>query len=117
MIRSLSDPRQVVLAEGCRGALSERIMRDHGLREDSAPQQYGLGIKEVWEVRPEMHQEGLVVHTVGWPLGLQNYGGTFTYHLGGNLVHIGMVVGLDYKNPYLSPYKVPALQAPPTRSC
>jgi electron-transferring-flavoprotein dehydrogenase len=97
--------RQVVLAEGCRGSLSERIMRDHGLREDSAPQQYGLGIKEVWEVRPEMHQEGLVVHTVGWPLGLQNYGGTFTYHMGGNLVHIGMVVGLDYKNPYLSPYK------------
>lgn len=80
-------------------------MKKYDLRKDSAPQHYGLGIKEVWEVDPDKFDAGNVVHTVGWPLDQFTYGGSFIYHMKPNLVHIGMVVGLDYKNPYLSPYK------------
>lgn len=97
--------KQTILAEGCRGSLSEEIMKNFDLREGVCPQHYGLGVKEVWEIKPENHQEGLVVHTVGWPLDQWTYGGSFIYHMKGNLLHIGMVVGLDYKNPYISPYQ------------
>lgn len=97
--------KQTILAEGCRGSLSEQLMTHFNLREGVAPQHYGLGVKEVWEVKPENHVAGTVVHTVGWPLDHMTYGGSFIYHMEGNLVHIGMVVGLDYSNPYLSPYQ------------
>lgn len=100
--------KQVVLAEGCRGSLSEAIMEKYNLRAGVSPQAYGLGIKEVWEVDSPHHKPGTVVHSVGWPMaGImgKNYGGSFIYHMAPNLVHIGMVVGLDYKNPYLSPYQ------------
>lgn len=97
--------KQTILSEGCRGSLSERIMEHFSLREGVCPQHYGLGVKEVWELKPENHQAGLVVHTVGWPLKSDTYGGAFLYHMKPNLLHIGMVVGLNYKNPYLSPYQ------------
>lgn len=97
--------KQTILAEGCRGSLSEAIMERYSLREECSPQIYGLGIKEVWEIAPENHQEGLVLHTVGWPLDHWTYGGAFIYHMSDRLVHIGLITGLDYKNPYLSPYK------------
>jgi len=80
-------------------------MQQYGLREGASPQHYGLGVKEVWEIRPENHVAGTVTHTVGWPLDNRTYGGSFIYHMAPNLLHIGMVVGLDYSNPYLSPYQ------------
>jgi len=97
--------RQTILAEGCRGSLSEALMKRYNLREGVCPQHYGLGIKEVWEVPEENHSAGTVVHTLGWPLSQMMYGGTFIYHMKPNLIHIGMVVGLDYANPYVSPYQ------------
>lgn len=97
--------KQTILAEGCRGSLSEAIMSRFNLREDACPQHYGLGVKEVWEILPENHVAGTVTHTVGWPLDHSTYGGSFIYHMKPNLLHIGMVVGLDYSNPYLSPYQ------------
>jgi len=99
--------KQTLLAEGARGSCSEEVMRTFDLRKDCDPQQFGLGIKEVWEV-PEDHPEfepGLVQHTLGWPLDSSTYGGTFLYHMAPNLVQVGLVVGLDYANPHLSPYK------------
>ncbi len=101
--------KHTLFAEGCRGSLSEELMAKFGLREGKDEQTYGLGVKEVWEVPDEVFQEGLVQHTLGWPLQQgpmdDTFGGTFLYHQKPNLVLIGMVVGLDYKNPYLSPYK------------
>jgi len=97
--------RQTILAEGCRGSLSEAVMARYGLREGASPQHYGLGIKEVWEIPPEKHVAGTVTHTVGWPLDHWTYGGSFIYHMKPNLLHIGLVVGLDYANPHLSPYQ------------
>jgi len=97
--------RQTILAEGCRGSLSEALMETYGLRKGVCPQHYGLGIKEVWEVAPEKHQAGLVVHSIGWPLNQWTYGGGFIYHMKPNLVHLGLIVGLDYANPHLSPYQ------------
>jgi electron-transferring-flavoprotein dehydrogenase len=79
-------------------------MQRFDLNRDRDPQSYGLGIKELWEVKPEQHRPGLVVHTAGWPLDAQTYGGSFLYHFGTNLVAVGLVVGLSYKNPYLSPF-------------
>ena len=75
------------------------------MREGKAPQSYGLGIKEVWQVKGDKHQPGLVKHGFGWPLDNKTYGGFFLYHAYDNLVYIGMIVGLDYKNPYLNPYE------------
>jgi electron-transferring-flavoprotein dehydrogenase len=92
-------------AEGCRGSLGRQLMSKFDLRADCEPQTYGLGIKELWEIEPEKHQQGLVVHTAGWPLATDTYGGSFLYHLEDNQVAVGYVVGLDYKNPYLSPYE------------
>ena len=92
-------------AEGCRGHLGKDLMERFGLRDGVEAQTYGIGLKELWEVEPENHQEGLVVHTAGWPLDSDTYGGSFLYHLENNMVSVGYVVGLDYKNPYLSPYE------------
>jgi electron-transferring-flavoprotein dehydrogenase len=92
-------------AEGCRGHLGKDLMERFGLRDGVEAQTYGIGLKELWEVEPENHQEGLVVHTAGWPMDSDTYGGSFLYHLENNMVSVGYVVGLDYKNPYLSPYE------------
>ncbi|MBW8271408.1 electron transfer flavoprotein-ubiquinone oxidoreductase [Caldovatus aquaticus] len=97
--------RYTLFAEGCRGSLSQKLMQRYDLRAGVAPQTYGLGIKELWEVPKEKHRPGLVWHSVGWPLPADTYGGSFLYMLGENLVSIGFVVGLDYSNPWLSPFE------------
>ncbi|KAL4450143.1 hypothetical protein ABPG77_010812 [Micractinium sp. CCAP 211/92] len=99
--------RATLLAEGCRGSLSQRVMRRYGLRDKAGaqPQTYALGLKEVWQVAPEKHKPGLVVHTVGWPLPWNVYGGSFIYHMADNRVALGLVVALDYADPYLSPFQ------------
>ncbi|GAB1392871.1 electron transfer flavoprotein-ubiquinone oxidoreductase [Rhodocyclaceae bacterium] len=96
--------RYTLFAEGCRGHLGKQLEQRFGLREDVDPQVYGLGIKELWQVRPEQHRKGLVMHTAGWPLSSDTYGGGFCYHYGENLVSFGMIVGLGYANPWLSPF-------------
>uniref|UniRef100_A0A6B2L0X4 Electron transfer flavoprotein-ubiquinone oxidoreductase n=1 Tax=Arcella intermedia TaxID=1963864 RepID=A0A6B2L0X4_9EUKA len=95
----------VLFAEGCRGSCTKQMMQKYNLRKDADPQTYGLGIKEVWQIPKEKHQPGLVMHTLGWPMDMRTWGGSFLYHWGENLVSFGYVVGLDYENPYLSPYK------------
>ncbi|MGE5523689.1 MAG: electron transfer flavoprotein-ubiquinone oxidoreductase [Rhodospirillaceae bacterium] len=92
-------------AEGCRGHLGRELQEHYELRSGVDPQVYGIGIKELWEIRPEMHKKGLVIHTAGWPLDNDTYGGSFLYHMEDNQVAIGFVVGLAYTNPYLSPYE------------
>jgi len=96
--------RQTIFAEGCRGSLTKTLFERFDLRRDCDPQTFGIGIKELWEVAPENHRPGTVIHTIGWPLDGKTYGGSFVYHLEGNQVAVGFVVGLDYENPYLSPY-------------
>ena len=93
-----------VLAEGCRGHLGKEVIKKYSLDQNKSPQQYGIGFKEIWEVSDSQHDEGLVVHTAGWPLDNQTYGGSFCYHAEKNQIYIGYVIGLDYKNSYLSPY-------------
>lgn len=97
--------RQTVLAEGCHGSLTKKAVNKYNLRKDSDPQTYGIGIKEVWRVNDEKFQEGFVGHSLGFPLPLDVYGGGFMYHFGDGLVSVGLVVGLDYANPYISPYQ------------
>mmetsp|Transcript_100771 Transcript_100771/g.288998 ORF Transcript_100771/g.288998 Transcript_100771/m.288998 type:complete len:495 (+) Transcript_100771:211-1695(+) len=104
--------RQTLFSEGCRGSLSEELMETFDLRAEADVQTYGLGIKEVWEVPAENHKPGFVQHTLGWPLQSgpldTTFGGSFLYHMnsqGQNLILVGFVVGLDYENPYLSPYR------------
>ncbi|MGQ0511506.1 MAG: electron transfer flavoprotein-ubiquinone oxidoreductase [Betaproteobacteria bacterium] len=92
-------------AEGCRGNLGKLLEAKYDLRKGVDPQVYGIGLKELWDVKPEKHQPGLVVHTAGWPLDRDTYGGSFLYHLDNNQVAVGFVVGLGYSNPYLSPYE------------
>jgi electron-transferring-flavoprotein dehydrogenase len=92
-------------AEGCRGHLGKQLQERFGLCSGADPQVYGIGLKELWEVQPEQHQRGLVIHTAGWPLERDTYGGSFLYHMEDNLVAVGFVVGLGYANPYLSPYE------------
>ena len=94
-----------LFAEGCRGSLTKRFVERYGLCEGVAPQTYALGVKELWEIPKEKHRPGLVWHSVGWPLPSDTYGGSFLYMLGENLVSIGFVVGLDYPNPWLSPFE------------
>ena len=94
-----------LFAEGCRGSLTRDLEAKFGLRASADPQTYGIGVKELWEVDAARHQSGLVVHTLGWPLDRRTYGGSFIYHLEGNQVAIGFVVGLDYQNPYLAPFE------------
>ena len=93
-----------VFAEGCRGHLGKQIIKKFELDKGKNPQQYGIGFKEIWEINDDKHQEGLVMHTVGWPLDNNTYGGSFMYHAENKQVFLGYVVGLDYKNPYLSPF-------------
>ncbi|MCP3663702.1 MAG: electron transfer flavoprotein-ubiquinone oxidoreductase [Gammaproteobacteria bacterium] len=97
--------RQTLLAEGCRGSLSRELINHFNLRDGVDSQTYGLGIKELWEVKQENHNRGDVFHSIGWPLDSQTYGGSFIYHLENNQVTVGMVIGLDYKNPHLSPFE------------
>jgi electron-transferring-flavoprotein dehydrogenase len=97
--------RYTFFAEGCRGHLGRQLQVRYNLRAGVDPQVYGIGLKELWEIKPEQHQQGLVVHSAGWPLGNGTYGGSFLYHLEHNQVAIGFVVGLGYSNPYLSPYE------------
>jgi electron-transferring-flavoprotein dehydrogenase len=97
--------KYTLFAEGARGHLGRQLMERFNLRDGADPQVYGLGIKEVWEISPELHQPGLVIHTAGWPLDSNTYGGSFLYHLDDNQVVVGFVVGLGYENPYLSPFE------------
>ncbi|MEM9469581.1 MAG: electron transfer flavoprotein-ubiquinone oxidoreductase [Pseudomonadota bacterium] len=97
--------RQTVLAEGCHGSLTKQAIQQYDLRANSDPQTYGLGIKEVWEIDPKKHKQGFIQHTIGWPMDKETYGGSWLYHMENNQISIGFVVGLDYKNPYLSPYE------------
>jgi len=96
--------RYTLLAEGCRGSLSKQIIQRFHLRDGHDPQTYAIGIKELWEVPAANHKPGLVEHTVGWPLDAGTYGGSFLYHFGANLISYGFVIGLDYRNPWLSPF-------------
>ncbi len=97
--------RQTLFAEGCHGSLSKAVIERFDLRAGHDPQTYGIGIKELWEVDPARHDEGEVMHTIGWPLDQMTYGGSFLYHLDGNRVSVGFVIGLDYRNPYLNPFE------------
>ena len=96
--------KQTLFAEGCRGSLTKTLFERFKLREGVDPQTYGIGIKELWEVPPAQHQLGKIVHTIGYPLDSKTYGGSFLYHLENNQVSLGFVIGLDYENPYLSPF-------------
>src|SRR5258706_7959805 len=97
--------KYTIFAEGCRGNLGKLLQEKFNLNDGRDPQTYGLGLKELWEVSPEKHVPGLVVHTAGWPLDSETYGGSFLYHLENNQVAVGFVVGLAYTNPYLSPFE------------
>ena len=97
--------RYTLFAEGCRGSLAKVLSERFRLREGADPQTYGIGIKELWEVEPDRHERGLVVHSAGWPMDSRTYGGSFLYHLEDGMVSVGFVVGLDYENPYLSPFE------------
>eukprot|EP00461_Guttulinopsis_vulgaris_P010718 UN10796 len=97
--------KQTILAEGARGSCAEEVIGIYGLRAEGQNQTYGIGIKEVWELSPEKHSEGSVFHTIGWPSPTDVYSGGFIYHAENNLAYMGLVIGLDYKNPYLNPYQ------------
>ena len=97
--------KQVIFAEGCRGHLTKGLFDTFDLREGKDPQTYAIGIKELWDIDPAKSKPGTVWHSVGWPLSTDVYGGSFLYHLNGNQVAIGYVVGLDYSNPHLSPFE------------
>ena len=97
--------KQVIFAEGCRGHLTKTLFERFDLREGKDPQTYAIGIKELWDIDPAKSEPGKVWHSVGWPLKTDVYGGSFLYHLGGNQVAVGYVVGLDYANPHLSPFE------------
>ena len=97
--------KQTIFAEGCRGHLTKTLFEQFDLREGKDPQTYAIGIKELWDIEPEKSKPGTVWHSVGWPLSTDTYGGSFLYHLKGNQVAVGYVVGLDYSNPHLSPFE------------
>jgi electron-transferring-flavoprotein dehydrogenase len=96
--------KYTIFAEGCHGNLGKALMQKFDLRADADPQHYGIGFKEIWEIDPDKHQEGLVVHTMGWPLDNQTEGGGFLYHAENNQVFLGLIVALSYSNPHLSPF-------------
>ncbi|MDF1758103.1 MAG: electron transfer flavoprotein-ubiquinone oxidoreductase [Legionellaceae bacterium] len=96
--------KQTLFSEGCRGQLSQKIIHKFDLKQNSCPQTYALGLKEIWEIPKEMHEPGNVTHTVGWPLDSATYGGSFIYHLPNNKIALGFVIGLDYKNPWLNTF-------------
>ncbi len=97
--------KYVLIGEGVRGSLAKQLIARFDLQKDREPQKFGIGIKELWEVKPENHRQGLVQHSFGWPLGMGTGGGSFLYHLEDNLVAVGFVVHLNYKNPYLYPFE------------
>ncbi len=97
--------KYTIFAEGARGSLGQSLMAKFDLRKDADPERYGLGIKEVWEIDPEKHREGLVVHTMGWPLDNHTDGGGFLYHAENNQVYLGLIIGLNYRNPHLSTFE------------
>ncbi|HPU52338.1 MAG TPA: NAD(P)/FAD-dependent oxidoreductase, partial [Burkholderiaceae bacterium] len=97
--------RYTLFAEGARGHLGKQLIARFDLARGRDPQSYGIGLKELWEIDPSKHKPGLVIHTAGWPLDNDTYGGSFLYHLENNQVAVGYVVGLAYQNPYLSPYE------------
>ncbi|MBW8897544.1 MAG: electron transfer flavoprotein-ubiquinone oxidoreductase [Massilia sp.] len=97
--------KYTLFAEGSRGHLGKQLMEKYDLNKGKDPQTYGIGIKELWEIDPAKHKPGLVIHTAGWPLDNDTYGGSFLYHLENNQVVVGFIVGLGYQNPYLSPYE------------
>ncbi|MEP2979555.1 MAG: electron transfer flavoprotein-ubiquinone oxidoreductase [Lentilitoribacter sp.] len=97
--------KYVLIGEGVRGSLAKQIINKFDLSADREPQKFGIGIKELWEVKPENHKQGLVQHSFGWPLDMKTGGGTFLYHLEDNMVAVGFVIHLNYKNPYLSPFE------------
>lgn len=96
-----------IFSEGCHGHLSKQLYKHFNLRENCQPQSYGIGLKELWEIDPALHSPGTVEHTTGWPLSFDTYGGSFLYHLAGETptIAVGFVVGLDYANPYISPFR------------
>ena len=96
--------KYTLMGEGCRGSVSEELMKEFGLRDDCQHQTYGLGIKEIWQLDESKHVEGHVEHFVGWPLDSSTYGGGFIYHAEDKKAYVGFVTGLDYENPYLDPY-------------
>jgi len=96
--------KYTLFAEGCRGQLGKQLEAKFDLRNGCDPQVFGLGIKELWEIPATQHVKGMVMHTAGWPLKSDTYGGSWMYHYGENLVSVGLVVGLNYSNPYLSPF-------------
>jgi len=96
--------KYTVFAEGCRGHLGKELIEKFSLDKESSPQHYGLGFKEIWDIDPEKHQEGLVVHTAGWPLNKDTTGGGYLYHAENNQVFVGLIVDLNYSNPHLSPF-------------
>ena len=96
--------KYIFLSEGVRGSLSKEVIAKYDLAKNSDMPKFGIGMKEIWEVKPENHNEGEVTHTLGWPLGFKNSGGSFVYHLDNNQVYVGYIVDLNYKNPYLFPY-------------
>ena len=96
--------KYTLFAEGCRGSLSQELMQRFNLRDGVDPQKYGIGLKELWQLAPEKHQKGLVLHSQGWPLDPNTGGGSFVYHFGDGLASVGFVVHLNYENPHLSPY-------------
>lgn len=97
--------KYTIFAEGARGHLGKQLIQKFKLDEGRDPQSYGIGLKELWEIDPAMHKPGLVIHTGGWPMDSNTYGGSFLYHLDNNQVAVGFVVGLSYENPYLSPFE------------
>ena len=97
--------KYTIFAEGARGHLGKQLIARYHLDEGRDPQTYGIGIKELWEIDPARHQPGLVLHTAGWPMDEHTYGGAFLYHLEDNKVALGFITGLDYSNPYLSPFE------------
>ena len=97
--------KYVLIGEGVRGSLAKQIINKFDLSADREPQKFGIGIKELWQVKPENHKQGLVQHSFGWPLDMKTGGGTFLYHLEDNMVAVGFVIHLNYKNPYLSPFE------------
>jgi len=99
--------KYTLFAEGCRGHIGKQLIKRFDLANESDVQHYGIGLKEIWEIDPSKHQQGLVVHTAGWPLNVvanDNTGGSFLYHLENNQVVVGLIVDLSYANPYLSPF-------------
>lgn len=96
--------KQTFFAEGCRGSLTKMLIKKYELDKNCDPQTYAIGIKELWEISPEQHKPGTVIHTIGWPLDFKTYGGSFLYHLENQQISVGFVTGLDYQNPYLNPF-------------